>query len=152
MYGFFLDRKKRGYETFSKSLEHSKSALYNQGDVLKATHSAIKTFLFTPARRSTMSYPSVANAVMILEYYMTACLMLYSRLMINRTPVCLPKSYLSLTTFWDMVNMFKPNQSSLRGAIQRQAPSFFFEKRTLEQLQGLTESMVMLMFGGISPR
>ena len=152
MYGFFLDRKKRGYETFSKSLEHSKSALYNQGDVLKATHSAIKTFLFTPARRSTMSYPSVANAVMILEYYMTACLMLYSRLMINRTPVCLPKSYLSLTTFWDMVNMFKPNQSSLRGAIQRHAPSSFVEEGMLERLQGLTESMVMLMFGGISPR
>ena len=150
---FFPDRIKRGrYKIFSKWLEHSKSALYNQGDVLRATHSAIKTFLYTPARRITMPYPSNANAVTILEYFMTACLMLYSRLMINRTPVCLPKSYLSLTIFWDMVNMFKPNQSSLRGAIQRHAPSFFVEGRTLERLQGLTESMVMLVFGGISPR
>ena len=153
-YGFFPDGIKRGrYEIFSKWLEHSKSALYNRGDVLKATQSSIKTFLYTPAKRSTMPFPSIANAVMILEYFMTACLMLYSRLIINRTPVCLPKSYLSLTTFWDMVNMFKPNQSSLRGAIQRHAPSSFVELgRTLERLQGLTESMVMLVFGGISPR
>ena len=154
-YGFFPDRIKRGrYKIFSKWLEHSKSALHNLGgDVLKATQSAIKIFLYVPAKRSPkMPYPSIANTVMILEYFMTACLMLYSRLIINRTPVCLPKSYLSLTTFWDMVNMFKPNQSSLRGAIQRHAPSSFVEEGMLERLQGLTESMVMLMFGGISPR
>ena len=154
-YGFFPDRIKHGrYKIFSKWLEHSKSALHNQGgDVLKATQSAIKTFLYVPAKRSPkIPHPSIANAVMILEYFMTACLMLYSRLMINRTPVCLPKSYLSLTTFWDMVNMFKPNQSSLRGAIQSHAPSSFVEEGTLKRLQGLTESMVLLMFGGISPR
>ena len=154
-YGFFPDKRKVGcFEIFTKWLEHSKNALYRRCDVLSASHSAVKTFLFTPARRSSMPYPSIANAVMILEYYMTACLMLYTRLMMNGIPICLPASYLSLIKFWDIVNRSKSNQSTVCSAIQRHAAAFQVEERlpVLDRLHRLTESMVMLMFGGISKR
>ena len=154
-YGFFCDGKTRGrYTIFSRWLEHSKYSLYNQGGVLKASHSAIKIFLYTPARRSTMPYPSVANAVMILEYYMTACLMLYSRLVMNSTNFCLPANYLTVIQSWDIVNRSKANHKSLSNAIKHiEVPSKQEGVlQLLERLVKLNDAMVMLMFGGISTR
>ena len=89
------------FEIFSKSLERSKSKLYRDGDVLGSIHAAVRKFLFTLAKRR-LPYPSIANAVMILERtQLTACLMLYTQLMMDETIVCLPESYLSMINFWD---------------------------------------------------
>ena len=157
LYGFFPNKKRAGcFDIFSKWLEHSKNALYRHGDILLASHSAVRIFLFTPARRRTMPYPSIANAVMILEYYMSACLMLYSRLLhdITNPAICLPASYLSMIDLWDIINRNKAHLSSLYSAIQHHNPAFHAEKLVLilDRLHKLINAMVMLMFGGISER
>ena len=154
-YGFFIDERKAGcFKIFSQWFERSKDELYRKCDILKASHSAIKIFLFTSAKRNYLPNTSTTNAVMIIEFYITACLMLYSRLMMNDSLVCLPASYLSLIRLWDIVNRSNPNQLCLRTVIRHHTPAFEVEKRA-SQLDGLrmeTESMVKLMFGVVSEK
>ena len=140
------------FEVFSKSLEHSKSNLYRDGDVLGSIHAAVRKFLFTPAKRR-LPYPSIANAVMILERQLTACLMLYTRLMMDETFVCLPESYLSMINFWDFVDRSQTGgNTTLYGAIQY-APHFFKGaegQRGFNHLQELAKDVVKLTFGEVN--
>ena len=151
--GFTRDEREPDRKLLSGWFERSKYELYGQCDLLKASHSAIEIFLFTSVKRRDLPNPSTANAVMSLEYYMTACLMLYSRLMMNDHHICLPANYLCLIRFWDIINRSHPNQTRLRTVIQRHTTAVETEKtRQLDRLHMETESMVKLMFGEVSDR
>lgn len=92
----------RRYESYLHWWEYGKKRLHVHGNVKDAAHFIIRRFLTLTAKRSEMSYPSIANTVMILEHQMTACLALYSRLCVDhRYPVCLPASYLTVVRLWD---------------------------------------------------
>ena len=147
--GIFFDRSSGRYDIFSKSLERSKSRLYWNGDVLGSVHAAVKKFLFASAKRKALPYPSIANVVMILERHLTACLLLYTRFMMNETIVCLPESYLSMVNFWDFVDRPRTNRSiTLYTAIQ--ASSQLVQGRdNLNRLFELTWYIVALTFGEI---
>ena len=151
--GMFRDRRIPGrFHIFSKSLERSKTRLYLNGDILGSIHAAVKEFLFAPAKRRDLPYPSIANAVMILERHLTACLMLYTRLMMNETTVCLPECYLSMINFWDFVDRPQTNRSwSFYNAVQH-APHFFQGpdgQRNFNNLLELMRSVVELTFGEV---
>ena len=140
------------YSIFSRALERSKTKLYSKGDVLGSVHAAVRQFLFTPAKRRGLPYPSIANVVMILERQLTACLMLYARLMMNDTIVCLPESYLSMINFWDYVDRPTNRKTTLYSAIQY-APQYFQGpegQRNFNHLQELMWSMVDLVFGKVN--
>ena len=150
--GMFPDNRRPGrFEIFSKSLERSKSKLYWYGDVLGSIHAAVRKFLFTPAKRQGLPYPSIANAVMILEQQLTACLMLCARL-INETIVCLPESYLSMINFWDFVNRSQTNRSTFYSALKHTL--YFFQgaerQRNSYHLRELATDLVKLTFGEVS--
>ena len=92
----------RFYESYLHLWEYGRKRLHVLGNVKDAAHFIIRRFLTLTAKRSGMSYPSIANTIMILEHQMTACLALYSRLCVqHRYPVCLPASYLTVVRFWD---------------------------------------------------
>ena len=92
----------RRYESYLHWWEYGKKRLHVHSNVKDAAHFIIRRFLTLTAKRSGMSYPSIANTVMILEHQMTACLALYSRLCVDhRYPVCLPASYLTVVRVWD---------------------------------------------------
>ena len=92
----------RRYESYLHWWEYGKKRLHVHGNVKDAAHFIIRRFLTLTAKRSGMSYPSIANTVMILEHQMTACLALYSRLCVeHQYPVCLPASYLTVVRLWD---------------------------------------------------
>ena len=152
--GMFPDNRRPGrFEIFSKSLERSKSELYRHGDVLGSIDAAVRKFLFTSAKRQGLPYPSIANAVMILEHQLTACLMLYARLMMNETIVCLPESYLSMINFWDFVNRSQTSRSSLYEAIQHTI--YFYQSAEGQRnfyllLRELATDLVKLTFGEVS--
>ena len=151
--GMFPDKRSPGrFNIFSKALERSKRKLYVNGDILGSIHSAVKEFLFSPAKRRRLPYPSIANAVMILERHLTACLMLYCRLMMNETIVCLPESYLSMISFWDFVDRPQKNRSTTFYNALQYAPRYFQGpegQRNFNYLQELTRSVVELTFGEI---
>ena len=152
--GMFPDNRRPGrFEIFSKSLERSKTKLYGNGDVLGSIHAAVRKFLFAPAKRRGLPYPSIANAVMILERQVTACLMLYTRLVMNETFICLPESYLSMINFWDFVERSQTNRSTtFYDAIQYAA--YFFQgvegQKSFNHLQELATDLVKLTFGEVS--
>ena len=149
----FPDTRTPGrFTIFSKALERSKSRLYVNGDILESIHAAVKEFLFTPAKIRGLPYPSIANAVMILERQLTACLMLYCRLMMNNTIVCLPESYLSMISFWDFVDRPQKNRSTTFYNALQYAPHCFQGpegQRKFNRLHELTRSVVELTFGEI---
>ena len=148
--GMFFDRSSGRYDIFSKSLEHSKTRLYLNGDVLGSVHAAVKKFLFASVRTNDLPYPSIANVVMILERHLTACLLLYTRLIMNETIVCLPESYLSMINFWDFVDRPRTNQSiTLYTAIQTSS-QFVQGRNNLNWLFELTWYIVALTFGEIT--
>ena len=127
-----------------------------KSDVCGSAHTAIKEFLFSPAKRKGLPYPSIANAVMLLERHLTTCLMLYAGLMVNDPAciLCLPESYLSMINFWDYVDRLQANRTTntLYNAIQfdprfSQGPEGF--RRLDDDIQELTWSMVKLTFGEI---
>ena len=150
--GMFPDRRIPGrFNIFSKALERSKR-LYLNGDILGSIHAAVKEFLFTPAKRRGLPYPSIANAVMILERHLTACLMLYARVMMNETTVCLPECYLSMINFWDFVDQPQTNRSTTFYNAVQHAPHFFQGsdgQRNFNNLLELMRSIVELTFGEI---
>ncbi len=151
--GMFPDRRSPGrFNIFSKALERSKRKLYVNGDILGSIHSAVKEFLFAPAKKRRLPYPSIANAVMILERQLTACLMLYCRLMVNETIVCLPEGYLSMISFWDFVDRPQKNRNTTFYNALQYAPRYFQGpegQRNFNYLQELTRSVVELTFGEI---
>ena len=151
--GMFPDKRNPGrFHIFSKALERSKSKLYLKGDVLGFVHSAVKEFLFSPAKRRRLPYPSIANAVMILERHLTACLILYARLVMTET-VCLPESYISMINFWDYVDRPQTNRNSTFYNAVQYASSYFQGpegQRNFYHLQELMRSIVELTFGEIS--
>ena len=151
--GMFPNNRRPGrFDIFSKSLERSRSKLYQHGDVLGSIDAAVRKFLFTPAKRQGLPYPSIANAVMILEHQLTACLMLYARLMMNETIVCLPESYLSMINFWDFVNRSQTSRGTFYGAIQH--TTYFYQgaegQRNFYHLRELATDLVKLTFGEVS--
>ena len=147
--GMFLDRSLGRVDIFSKSLERSKNKLYLNGDVLGSVHVAVKKFLFTSAKREALPYPSMANAVMILERHLTACLMLYTRLMMNETIVCLPESYLSMINFWDFVDRPRTNRSIILYSAIQNTSQFAQGRDYYNRLLELTWLIVALTFGKI---
>ena len=153
--GMFPGREAGRFEIFSRSLERSRFRLYYRGDVLGSIHAAVKQFLFAPAKRKGLPYPSIANAVMILERHLTTCLLLHARLMMNEAIVCLPESYLSMINFWDFVDRPQSNRSITFNMAIQYAPQFFQgpeRQRNWDQLDELTWSIVQLTFGKISPK
>ena len=140
--GVFRRESHGRFEIFSKSLERSKSKLYQDSDVIGSIHAAVREFLFTPAKRP-LPYPTIANAVMILERQLTTCLILHSRL--KMSIVCLPESYLSMIKFWDLVEQSEGGNPTLYSAIQGSAT-----QRGFNHLQGLATDMVKLTFGKVS--
>ena len=92
------------YESYLHWWETGKKMLYVYGDVVNAAHEVVRRFLtFTAMRRGTI-HPSIANAVMILELQLTACLALYAKICTeHRYPICLPESYLIMVRVWDSV-------------------------------------------------
>ena len=92
------------YESYLHWWETGKKMLYVYGDVVNAAHEVVRRFLtFTAMRKGTI-HPSIANAVMILELQLTACLALYAKICTeHRYPICLPESYLIMVRVWDSV-------------------------------------------------
>ena len=151
--GMFSGGSDERFNIFSRALEGSKFSLYLKGDVLGSIHAAVKQFLFTPAKRKGLPYPSIANAVMILERHLTTCLMLHARLMMNDTIVCLPESYLSMISFWDLIDRPQTKRSTtFNCAIQYASQSFQDSEaqRNFNHLHELALAVVQFTLGKIS--
>ena len=148
--GIFFDRRSGRCNIFSKSLERSKSKLYWKRDVLGCIHVAVKDFLFASAKKKALPYPSIANAVMILERQLTACLILYTRLMMNKTTVCLPESYLLMINFWDLVDQPQANQNITLYSVIQDTPQHTQGRDNFSRLIELIYFIVALTLGEIN--
>jgi len=144
----------RRYESYLHWWEYGKKRLHVHGNVKDAAHFIIRRFLTLTAKRSGMSYPSIANTVMILEHQMTACLALYSRLCVDhRYPVCLPASYLTVVRLWDN---FRPGAGekgifTLYEAVDHQASHESDKLGLLKAVYSILNYMTRLTCGKEAP-
>ena len=140
------------YESYLHWWEDGKKRLYLQGNVVNAAHLIVRRFLTLTARRSGMIYPSISNTVMILEYQMTACLALYTRLCLqHRYPICLPGSYLTMVWFWDN---FRPGVDkgtfTLYRAVEHSAGQETNKLRLLKPVCSILNYIVKLTCGDVA--
>ena len=144
--------KQRGaYVSFFHSWITGRRLLLEYGRLHDAAHNILGHFLPPPAKRTSMRcFPSIANAVMILEEQLTACLASYASLFSGAVMVCLPKSYLDGVRFWDAVCSTSSKHYTLYNAVKVQVFSQNREELR-KDAQSLLAYMVDLMCGRISP-
>ena len=140
------------YESYLHWWETGKKMLYVYGDVVNAAHEVVRRFLTFTAMRKGIIHPSIANAVMILELQLTACLAMYAKICTeHRYPICLPESYLIMVRVWDNVS---PNDDkgtfTLYEAVEHNASQERNKLRLLKSTCSVLNYMVKLACGDVA--
>ena len=140
------------YESYLHWWETGKKMLYMYGDVVNAAHEVVRRFLTFTAMRKGIIHPSCANAVMILELQLTACLSLYAKICTeHRYPICLPEGYLIMVRVWD--NVFPNDEKgtfTLYEAVEHNACQEKNKLRLLKSTCSVLNYMVKLACGDVA--
>ena len=150
--GMVLEGNPRRWTLFARWWEDSKRMLHANGRILDAGHYAVRRFLkMTASPKRKLPFPSPRNFLAILEYHMcvhlalAACVFGFHRIKLR---VCLPRSYLSVVTFWDALNCSLTNHFRTYHAVEMSPP---FPK-TIRAVQKFLGDMASIMLGGCSSK
>ncbi|KAL9962912.1 hypothetical protein ACROYT_G032063 [Oculina patagonica] len=150
--GMVLEGNPPRWTLFARWWEDSKRMLHVQGNILDAGHNAVRRFLkMTASPGRGLPFPFPRNFLAILEYHMCVHLALAACVFSYRRPqfrVCLPRSYLSVVTFWDTLNCSLANHFRIYYAVQK----FPRSRNTIRAVQKFLGDMVSIMLGGYSSK
>ena len=144
----FSEGNPRKWTFFARWWEDSKRMLHVRGEILGAGHNAVRRFLkMTASPGRELPFPSPRNFLAIMEYHLLVHLALLSSRR-RQFRVCLPRSYLSVVTFWDALNCSLASHFRIFNAIKR-FPPFRYAVRPVQKFLG---DMVPIMLGGYSSK
>lgn len=116
---------------------------------MDAGHYAVRRFLkmsLNPGKK--LPFPNAKNFLSIIEYQFVVHAALAAFISSLSFRVCLPRSYLSMVTFWDAFNCTTKNHFKTFRAVEL----FRFSPTTIVRVQRFLGDMVSLMLGGYSPK
>ena len=134
---------------FSRWWEDSKRLLHVHGRILDSGHYAVRRFLKMSANPGKqLPFPDPRNFLSIMEYQFVVHVTLAVFVSSLSLRVCLPRSYLSVVTFWDALNCTTSNHFEIHRAVEL----FRFSSTTIARVKRFLGDMVSLMLGGYFPK
>lgn len=134
---------------FSRWWEDSKRLLHVHGRILDSGHYAVRRFLKMSANPGKqLPFPDPRNFLSIMEYQFVVHVALAVFVSSLSLRVCLPRSYLSVVTFWDALNCTTSNHFEIHRAVEL----FRFSSTTIARVKRFLGDMVSLMLGGYFPK